>query len=576
MEKAKNKSKIFCRLMRNIKERKSLFILLFILQMLGLPVITIAIQILRTHTEYSSYSFSVFLFVPCLFFSAASISGILCSILSFSYLHSKSRSDSELSLPMSATQRFIGDFLSGLIVYVVPYITAVVTSLLVILCFKKTSYNPVISDNVNIVNTLMRGILRFINSNISEIIYMAFCGLLIMIMLYTFTSFITVCCGNIIECVSYTIISNVFIPLSAYTCTSTFPTHISSINYGFNINIDSQSVNIVSVTSPLGGLAMMINRLKSLYNTEELIPAPSYWVLKYIIVILVIFLISFLLYKKRNAEDISKPFVFSFAYYLFAAPVIMSAFGYFFRINLTITSVILSLILFAAMDLIRCRGLQKKKLIKSAAFYTASVALSFLMIEASEAYRLNDIKKIPDPSDVRSVTLNLPIKNNYNNYHPVITFTDTENIKTAIDMNRDSIENGENNYTLSLQIMYTKKNGKKIYREIPISEYDYFEQAKKFLHNEKTPDVLAKTISAAFDRYDKTMSLFNGYDVPTEKLMINNIQIDEISDSLKKDIRTAAENNTVLTVPFCIINSCYYIPVEFTNTIDTFKKFGFV
>ena len=52
----------------------------------------------------------------------AILSGIVVAISNFSYLYKKTQVDMSLSLPMTVRGRFISDFVSGLITYLVPYI----------------------------------------------------------------------------------------------------------------------------------------------------------------------------------------------------------------------------------------------------------------------------------------------------------------------------------------------------------------------------------------------------------------------------------------------------------------------
>lgn len=583
MKKKECRNMVFCRLKQQIKERKSLFILLFILQMLGIPVITITMRILCSNPQYLSENTRVFLLIPCLLFSLASVSGIYCALSSFRYLQNKCRADSVLSVPMTATQRFIGDFLSGLIIYVIPYIAAASASLLTVAFSSKADQRLHMPQDPTISGIILRAFIRFFRNDITEVTYILFSGLLIMLMLYTLTSFVSVCCGNKIECISYTIIINVFIPVFAFISTAS-PKYSSIWTFYLHDKMNYWSVDVLSSTSPFGGLTMLINRIKSRYNCEHIIPTPSYWTIKYVFVILIIFTLTFLLYKKRKAEDISKPFVFSSVYYCFIVLITMSVFAFAYKLEMSFLSFLLSLVVFLILDVIKNRGVKKNRKIKTAVLYTASIAMSFLLIEAYDAYHINDIKKIPDRSDIRSVTLTLPMKYHYYNtcytgYSTLVTFSDTENIETTLDMHRKAIENKDKAGDLSIEIMYTMKNGVKKYRDIFVESSFYYKKSDEYVNNKKTPEVLAYTILSAFKKYDKTMAVIqapSSYYVPDELLDLSNEQLNELSESLANDIHNTAINDIPITETFCEINSCYYIPVEYTNTISLFKKYGLI
>ncbi len=66
------------------------------------------------------------------------------------------------------------------------------------------------------------------------------------------------------------------------------------------------------------------------------------------------------------------------------------------------------------------------------------------------------------------------------------------------------------------------------------------------------------------------------YYVPDELLDLSDEQLNELSESLINDIHRTAINDIPITETFCEINSCYCIPVEYTNTIDLFKKYGLI
>ncbi len=56
--------------------------------------------------------------------------GVLCAVTSFSYLHSRERTDFYHSLPLSRRQLFFISYLSGLVIFLVPYLAACLLTIL--------------------------------------------------------------------------------------------------------------------------------------------------------------------------------------------------------------------------------------------------------------------------------------------------------------------------------------------------------------------------------------------------------------------------------------------------------------
>ncbi|MGN0676069.1 MAG: hypothetical protein ACI4KG_09975, partial [Oscillospiraceae bacterium] len=114
----------------NIKDSRKMAIIITILHLVAVPAVLISI-IASIYTFHGyEYYVDVYLVIAVLTTALAGFLGIFTALDSFKCLHDKSIVDMKLALPMTATQRFFSNFLSGLFTYLAPFLAVQVISLL--------------------------------------------------------------------------------------------------------------------------------------------------------------------------------------------------------------------------------------------------------------------------------------------------------------------------------------------------------------------------------------------------------------------------------------------------------------
>jgi len=594
-------SPIMLRIKQNFYNNKRLFFIITLLQLLGLPVLSVVTQISfyrnRADLNYED-NLRIYALMSVLAFTFAVGLGILISFRCFRYLYKKTETDMNLALPMKASQRFIGDFFSGLMMYVIPYIGACILSGISLFIGKSYyhSFLESISRHTSVLSCMTD-------------------GLLIMIMLYTLTSFITVCCGNSFECLIYTLIINIAVPL--------FLIVLSYIIFkgAFGIYYSNEAMESIIATSPIGGIIKILyysNTMSYFVGNMYDIPFGSddlswniVWILSFITVIVILFSGAFYLYKKRKAEDVSKPFVFSFIYYVFIIMMTIAIVGGMARIHAFIAGILISAFIFVVMSVIKNRGVNK--MLKPCIFYVFSVVVSFSVVKLSDATDgFGQIYKIPDTSDIKSVSFIMSEDFFFSYSYPRYDkFTDKDDIQLIIDLQSDIINdykahncvdyyNYESSYddesfynkydchtskplTKSLEIVYLMNNENMLYRTYTVpysiwSEYmiklaenrSYKEQKIKQFSNDIMYGLFRNgttKYSTSLNISDPRYDISEGMDIPDETIL------KDLCKAYEKDIMEMTNQNIMNFSSFCQIYG-YNIGTCFTNTVDVLKKNG--
>ena len=299
----------------NLKQSKKILIVISILQMMGLPLLSVlmtAVAIDEDSMSVISVGFFAMISIFCIMVSI--ICGIIIAVNNFSYLYKKSQVDMIYSLPIKRKYKFISDFLSGLAVYLVPYIVACILSMSILLasgvCVKNMS--EVLEDG-SFMTFVMQGEIA---------------GLLIMILLYTLTVLVLNCCGTLFESIINILIINILIPGLITVIAAMFFADL------YGVSIFDTILPVLGYTSPIGAgiylVFLVSNESGYLYSSSDdlmgCISAGSYgkWVIFFLLFTAAVFALSMFLYMKRKAEDVSKPYVYKLLYYLVITSVLMA------------------------------------------------------------------------------------------------------------------------------------------------------------------------------------------------------------------------------------------------------------
>ena len=286
------------------------------LHILALPLIllTVIITIGSDHTISGYNSLYVILGVVCTALGAAM--GIGIAITFFRELYDKQQTDLRFSLPMSASQRFLSQYLSGLAVYLVPFVIAQIFSVILLfighMAFDgKTIVVESLSSNTAEPVTWYCNI--FSETLIPCSIKLIFGGMIIMLMLYTIFIFAMTCCGSLFETLAYGTISE-----GAASVLILFFHNYVMDTKGFGMAFSGKLFDLMGCISPSGGVYGLITTLD--YYSDVIVGTRKQsfaaWAVPMLIITAVFFVGALLLYRRRKAEMTGKPFAFRPFFYV--------------------------------------------------------------------------------------------------------------------------------------------------------------------------------------------------------------------------------------------------------------------
>lgn len=547
-----------------IKSNKKLLIISAVLQLLGLPLCVgslISRSIVSANEQYSISNYEVYAVIGILCLGGATLTGIIVAMNNFAYLYKKQNVDMAYSLPLSTKTRFFSDFLSGLAVYLVPYLVAVlITVIMHLLCL---GIFPAWAKDCSE------------NAFNQELFTGCFCLLLIMLMLYTLTVLVLDCCGSIFEAITYTVLVNGLIPGTiAVACYSMF-------NSLCGINIENTMLNTVGFTSPLGGVIMttyilasiLDNRITPYYEDLSYHVSFTRWIILYVLVIAIMFVLAYFLYRKRKAEDVSKPFVFKGFYYIIITSIIycIASLVTVDDYSYIIPVIIMTAIVYMIFEVITNRGF--KKFYKSIIKYIITIMAVFaLPVIVSKTHGFGMEYYVPSASSVKSVYVE------YEGFNDNLTqYKDRTIIENVIAMNQDVVnclktddeyrkymlsESVTSNYALenqvpefSVSLSYMLRDGRMVSREYSVTR-EQLNMLDGIQLNEASIEKLVNTIkgqkrySSYYDADDQilrpegiepqskvSISVVNKYNDQIS-YAVDGEFIDRLADAYRKDLES--------------------------------------
>lgn len=546
-----------------IKSNKKLLIISVILQILGLPLCigSVIYSEIKSTLQIVSSHYEVYAVIGILCLGSATLTGIIVAMNNFAYLYRKQNVDMAYSLPLSTKTRFFSDFLSGLSVYIVPYLVSVLISIIIhiVSLYAFPKWAEYCSENP--FNK------QFFTG--------CFCLLLIMLMLYTLTVLVLDCCGSIFEAITYTLLVNGLIPGTiAVACYSMFSNLCG-------INIENTMLDTVGFTSPIGGVIMSVYLLDSISIVErnsfyeDIYYHVSFirWTVLYLIAIGIMFALAYFLYKKRKAEDVSKPFVFKGFYYviitsiIFCIASIVTVDDY----SYIVPVIIMTAIVYMIFEVITNRGF--KKFYKSIIRYVITIMAVFaLPVVVSKTHGFGAEYYVPSSSSVNSVYVE------YSGFNDNLTkYTNKTVIDNVIAMNKDIVnclktddeyrkfmmdKSVSPNYVLenqvpefSISFFYTLKDGRNVSREYSVTRKQLemldgiqldeatIEKLVNFIKNNKRYSTYYDTISQSEEAKEDNIVARNNLTISVSNKLddfisytVDNDFIDELAEAYRKDL----------------------------------------
>ncbi len=253
---------------------KTLTVFSCLFAVIGFPLLSVAynLSLWKTELDYISVPMYVISVIGVI---GMAILSFITPIVAFKHLYTKTSADNILSLPLTTTQRFIGDIGAILTSYSLPLlisagITAITENTLITVC-------KIWADDF-----------RFFMYAI-----MAFLATLQFIFL---NSAIITCCGRLAETILYPVAVNVIMPLA--------------VVYGGELAF----LNAFGISS--GNMDVMQSPVFNMWPLGYLLNLNSWTAYAPISIICsVIYLaLTYLGYRNRRAENIGKPFVFKYSF----------------------------------------------------------------------------------------------------------------------------------------------------------------------------------------------------------------------------------------------------------------------
>ena len=393
--------------------------------------------------------------------------GFVIPMMNFRYLYNKSLVDMNYSLPLSNRQRFFADYISGLVVYIVPLLVGIAIAAIELLIgsafidmHEFFDYIPLVLKitSIAILGMIMQYSLAvfaisFAGSTFEALFSIAAVNIMI-------PSFISLTWENIVKAAHFGLDSSSIV--KNFTFFTTSPAGI----FGYIIYF----LNI-SERSPYDVLIDGKERLPLFVNSSY-----SGFMLRALLFTAFIVMVTYLLYKHRKAEDVSKPYVYKGFYYAIMSVTIycivslmnMTDFS-----NRLIAALIISGIIWFVMEVIRRRGFRR--------FWTAVVGFAAASAAVIGVIKVIDVtnglgraKYVPSVSSVTDMEINLSGRNEVLDVKKRF-LSDKQLIGDIVEFNREIVDrhfhHDKYEYELS-EIKYGEEN-KHPYQYTPDPYYSY-------------------------------------------------------------------------------------------------------
>ncbi|MDY3214161.1 MAG: hypothetical protein SOW77_02625 [Ruminococcus sp.] len=567
-----------------ILENKKFLFIVSVLHLIGYPVIAFTIRYYSEHPDNTDESYAI---ASCIALAIAILSGAIIAISIFNYLYKKSTVDMNLSLPLTTRQRFLSEYFAGLTIYIVPAIIGGLIGTVILLTGKHE-------------------LMEFLKYTI----YIGSVVIIGMILYYSLTVLILSCCGSLFETILSTLLINAMIPASIYLLSYTI---ISNDSFGLSSN--SLFLNQIFISSPIGNAAFIIYFFDNVnmygnVNTNLYV----HWLIPTLIFTVLIVLLSYFLYKKRKAEQVSKPYVYKFIYYailFFVTFCIISIFkvstgssDYTAQTDSTpidasfFPAVMCSGIVFFIMEIISNRGFKKfwLSILKFAGTITCIYAV-LLLCHATNEFGVN--KYVPLESAVDNViidfdntsTYNLPIRNKHT-IHDVVSLHEKVIKEKYEDKNTSHKEIPESeldqrikNGALAtynrnnISITYYLKNGSILTREYNVSDEQMEQLYASMMTGRDYAEYCYNKLSYSFAfrvENDKNARNIEIYNKINQKISTTKLTVDEFSKLIKaykNDIENMSADSFYTDKIIGTIDLEYPIRESFINTLNFLEEY---
>ena len=433
---------------------------------------------------------------------------VLVSILLFKYTNEEKSSSFIHGLPISKRKLYITNILTGIVMYVIPFLVNLIIILLLNLgeMGKYLQFTDIIK---------WFGICMLYNT-----------------IFFAFATFIGTFCASKI---SHGILTYIlmYAPVGILVLTSAF---IEDILYGFK----GFSNNLEEFTKlPFIKIIEDFREMSSYYLSQT-IEFETSTIIIYITSIIVMLVLGYFIYKKRKLE-ITKEFIAfkgirSFVKYAATFLVNLLSYMYFYNIigehniRTLFASFIITLIAYLIIEMILKKTYKVFKSIIGFIVYAVIITITFVILNTG-AFGYET--RIPKAEDVQEVSFEVR--------NETINFKEKQNIENIINLQQKLVDEKKKGYT-EYTLEYKLKDGRKITRKYDINNNLYKEELNKILTSNEYYEEKIKQIEDVqkIKRINVNISYKQQYS--TKTIRIKESDMSDFIENLIKDIKNRKAN----------------------------------
>lgn len=579
-----NKTSFFwTRYLNNLKDNRKSLIVNIILNILGLPAMSIATMIMfwaesNDIEDMVEAGCMTFFFIGFCALGVIVLMGATVALSQYKYLYKKTITDMNYSLPLNGTQRFFADYLSGLTIYVVSLVISIIVSLIML------GIGQIFID-MNEMWEMMPFMLE-----IALIVIMA------MIQYYSITVFALTFCGNGFES-HFSVIA--FIVMIPATIGCLWLAIIETSGFG----IASQAIftkGIFTSTNPAGAFAFFVQFVEayddSYYDShKESLSKTAFmlveWVFTMLVSVAVYVCSAWQLHKFRKAEDVSKPYVYRSFFYAIMTMVVFCILSLFITFKgFIFAGIVICAVIWFVMEIITRRGFKK--------FWTAAVGFVVSVVSVFAICGICKVtdgfgasRHIPSALSVDYVTIDMGGYSYDTLKLDGIRFKDKDVIKETIALNKDIVDRHFNkqNYSynevnksesdyyyrsgidVEIELTYSGMTGSKTMRSYTAYSGLLDNLTKAILLSDEYAEYSASQLGS---RSYHDIQLSSTYNLNLCDSLYNSVkhspvterQMNEIRKAYETDMKNMTEDELINGKVYCYISN-YWVLESFENTI---------
>lgn len=428
---------------------------------------------------------------------------VLLSILVFKYTNEEKNSSFIHGLPLSKKKLYITNVLTGIAMYVIPFLV----NLIIILLLNLGEMGKYLQF-ADIMNWF--GVCMLYNT-----------------IFFAFATFVGTFCASKI---SHGILTYIlmYAPVGVLTLASVFTEDVLYGFKGFLSDLEEfrmlPFIKIVEDFREMGS-----------YFLSQTINFELSTIIIYIIAIIVMLILGYFIYKKRKLE-ITKEFIAfkgirSFIKYAATFLVNLLSYMYFYEvmdkhsIGTLLASYVITLIAYLIIEMILKKTYKVFKSIIGFIIYAVIIAIIYVILNTG-AFGYET--RIPKVDDVQEISFGIG--------NETINFKEKQNIKNIIDLQQKLVEEKKKGYT-ECTLEYKLKDGRKIIRKYAVNRTLYKEEINKILTSNEYYEGKIKQIADTQKIKRITVNVSYKEQYSTKNIRIKDSDKKDFIENMVKDIK---------------------------------------